>query len=151
MLIFMSIAHVVFFILTQIPFHLYAIGGCCIHWMGDVRTPILLWSSVYFGIGFYAYCLTSPYFRNKFISTVYRCLHREDPMIIRRNAISQRFPHWSMASNFLVDCSAIILLLYSVEAWQTECSPSRVLMSLVKYSIMFIPNCENHRTDAHVS
>ena len=93
MLIFITISNVVVFILTQIPFHLYTIMVRYIHWIGDIRTPILLWSSVYFGIGFYVYCLTSTYFRAKFILKVHRCLHRENPTVVRRNTISQRFPH----------------------------------------------------------
>ena len=93
MLIFMTISNVIVFFLTQIPFHLYAITVPYIHWVGDIRAPILLWSSLYFGIGFYVYCLTSPYFRARFVSKIEKCFNREDRTAIRRNTVSQRFPH----------------------------------------------------------
>ena len=92
MLIFLTIANVVAFIVTQIPFHLFTTLVGYQPSMDDFRTPILLWSSVYFGIGFYIYCLTSPYFRSKFLSTIFDYFHLENRNSLRRNTISHRFP-----------------------------------------------------------
>ncbi len=92
MLIFLTVSNVLAFIITQIPFHIYTTIVRYTESIDHVRTPILLWSSVYFGIGFYIYCLTSPYFRSKFMSTIYRCLKKDDLIRIRRNTISQRIP-----------------------------------------------------------
>ena len=92
MLIFLTISNVVAFILTQVPFHVYTTIVGYQTSAVDIRTPMLLWSSVYFGIGFYIYCLTSPYFRAKFLSTIYWYFHRENPNLLRRNTISHRFP-----------------------------------------------------------
>ena len=93
MLIFMTISNVLVFIITQVPFHVYT---TIVHYkktIDHIRTPILLWSSLYFGIGFYIYCLASRYFRSKFISTIRQCLYKEDSMQIRRNTISPRVPN----------------------------------------------------------
>ena len=90
MLIFLTIGNVLVFILTQVPFHLYSVAVRSIRSIESWRTPILLWSSLYFGIGFYIYCLTSPYFRSKFVSIIRGCLQRDDRTMIRRNTISQR-------------------------------------------------------------
>ncbi len=91
MLIFITIANVLSFIITQIPFHIYATVVRYEESIYYMRTAMLLWSSLYFGIGFYIYCLTSPYFRSKFILTMYSILKREEPINhIRRNTILQQ-------------------------------------------------------------
>ncbi|CAM4966437.1 unnamed protein product [Rotaria socialis] len=90
MLLFIAISNVLAFVITQVPFHLYTTMVRYRHCIDHVRTPILLWSSLYFGIGFYIYCLTSHYFRSKFILTIYWLLKKEELTIIRRNTISQR-------------------------------------------------------------
>ena len=92
MLIFLTIANVVTFVVTQVPFHLYTTLIDYRNSAEDIRTPMLLWSSLYFGIGFYIYCLTSPYFRAKFLSTIYDYFHHERRSSLRRNTISHRFP-----------------------------------------------------------
>jgi hypothetical protein len=88
MLIFITISNVLAFIVTQIPFHIYTTIVSYQHTIDHIRTPILLWSSLYFGIGFYIYCLTSKYFRSKFMLTIRWCLKREDRMNMQRNTIS---------------------------------------------------------------
>ncbi|CAF4110838.1 unnamed protein product [Rotaria sp. Silwood2] len=93
MLLFIAISNVLVFIITQIPFHMYASIVRYKRSIDHVRTPMLLWSSLYFGIGFYIYCLTSRYFRSKFISTVYKCLKKKNTTSIRQNTISQRVPN----------------------------------------------------------
>jgi hypothetical protein len=93
MLIFLTVSNVLAFIITQIPFHIYTTILRYTESIDHVRTPILLWSSLYFGIGFYVYCLTSPYFRSKFMSTIYRCLRKDDFISVRKNTISQRIPN----------------------------------------------------------
>jgi hypothetical protein len=81
MLYYMMIANVSIFIITQIPFHIYS----CIKnnliglepFTGTlIRAILLIWSSLYFGIGFYFYCLASPLFRQKFtkiFKKIFRC------------------------------------------------------------------------------
>ncbi|UJR14642.1 hypothetical protein I4U23_001635 [Adineta vaga] len=89
MLIFITISNVSAFVITQIPFHIYA---TIVHYkpsIDDIRTPMLLWSSLYFGIGFYIYCLTSRYFRSKFMLTVHFCLKKENQIRIHQQTISQ--------------------------------------------------------------
>ncbi|CAF1441995.1 unnamed protein product [Rotaria sp. Silwood1] len=93
MLLFIAMSNVLAFIITQIPFHIYTI---IVHYKPSivyVRTIMLLWSSLYFGIGFYVYSLTSSYFRSKFTSTIYMCLKKKNTIIIRQNTISQRVPN----------------------------------------------------------
>jgi hypothetical protein len=70
MLFLMMLTNVLTFIITQFPFHIYTI----IQFMYSIvdaldnlliRGLLLIWSSMYFGIGFYLYCLASPLFREK--------------------------------------------------------------------------------------
>ena len=75
MLFYMMIANVSLFLVTQVPFHIYS----CVRTNLSVTNPfvalllraiLLTWSSLYFGIAFYFYCLASPLFRKKFIKIV---------------------------------------------------------------------------------
>ena len=73
MLLYMMICNILTFILTQIPFHLYSVAEVYRNVFSDetdtlIYGMILIWSSVYFGIAFYLYCLTSPLFRRKFLN-----------------------------------------------------------------------------------
>ncbi len=72
MLLYMMLANVCTFIITQIPFNTYTIARSYYQSLDAsthsfVRTLLLIWSAVYFGVVFYLYCLTSPLFREKFI------------------------------------------------------------------------------------
>jgi hypothetical protein len=72
MLIYMMVANVLTFIITQIPFHTYMVIQVYIdrfdpYTQSLIYTMLLIWSSIYFGIAFYLYCLASPLFRRKFI------------------------------------------------------------------------------------
>jgi len=94
MLMFITISNVLVFIITQIPFHIYATIVRYRHSIDHLRTSMLLWSSLYFGIGFYIYCLASSYFRSKFILTIHWCLKKQEPINnIPRYSISQRIPY----------------------------------------------------------
>ncbi|CAF3101327.1 unnamed protein product [Rotaria sp. Silwood2] len=71
MLFYMMLTSVGTFIVTQIPFNIYTLVRAnyetfdlYTHLL--VRALLLIWSSIYFGIGFYLYCLGSPLFREKF-------------------------------------------------------------------------------------
>ena len=68
----MMLVNVETFIVTQIPFHVYTLvqvlyGAFDEYTHLVVRAMLLIWSSIYFGVGFYLYCLTSPLFRDKFL------------------------------------------------------------------------------------
>ncbi len=72
MLYYMMVANVTLFIITQIPFHIYScirnsLNGLDTFTASLIRAILLIWSSLYFGIAFYFYCLGSPLFRQKFI------------------------------------------------------------------------------------
>jgi len=75
MLVYMMIANVGVFLVTQIPFHIYS----CISYkpigldkftIELLRALFLVWSSLYFSLAFYFYCLASPLFRHKFIRII---------------------------------------------------------------------------------
>jgi len=75
MLYYMMIANVGLFVITQIPFHIYSciknnLNGLDTFTASLIRAILLIWSSLYFGIAFYFYCLASPLFRQKFIKIV---------------------------------------------------------------------------------
>ena len=72
MLFYMMLANVGTFVATQIPFHVYTLVrsynptlDAFTHSL--VRAILLTWSSIYFGVAFYVYCLASPLFRQKFL------------------------------------------------------------------------------------
>ncbi|CAF0744763.1 unnamed protein product [Adineta ricciae] len=72
MLLYMMIANIFTFIITQIPFHVYTVMHIYMIQLDTyvhslIYALLLIWSSVYFGIAFYLYCLASPLFRRKFI------------------------------------------------------------------------------------
>jgi uncharacterized integral membrane protein len=72
MLFFMMLANVGTFIITQIPFHVYTVVRTYYNVLDTftnslVRALLLIWSSIYFGVAFYFYCLASPLFREKFV------------------------------------------------------------------------------------
>lgn len=63
------------FVLTQIPFHLYTVIVVYNRSLNAmtyslVRAIFLICSSIYFGIGFYAYCLATPLFRELSIQII---------------------------------------------------------------------------------
>lgn len=84
MLFRMMVANVTTFVITQLPFHVYCITEIS-YFPSDyflyasIRTILLIWSSVFFGIAFYLYCLTSPFYRQQFIKIfkrIFRCIRR---------------------------------------------------------------------------
>jgi hypothetical protein len=77
MLFYMMIANVSIFLITQIPFHIYScisnkLSGLNAFTLSLIRAMLLIWSSLYFGLAFYFYCLASPLFRHKFIKIIKR-------------------------------------------------------------------------------
>ena len=77
MLFYMMLANVSLFLLTQIPFHLYTCLQSYVLKLDGltaalVRAMLLIWSSLYFGVAFYFYCLASPLFRQKFTKIIKR-------------------------------------------------------------------------------
>ena len=79
MLVYMLVSNILTFILTQIPFHIYSIIRYHIETFDDethalIQAFLLIWSSIYFGIAFYLYCLASTLFRKKFIRIMKRIL-----------------------------------------------------------------------------
>jgi hypothetical protein len=69
MLFYVILVNVGTFIITQILFHIYATVRSynlafdrLTHIL--LRAMLLIWSSIYFGIGFYVHCLASPLFRD---------------------------------------------------------------------------------------
>ncbi|CAF1296256.1 unnamed protein product [Adineta steineri] len=82
MLFYMMLANAVTFITTQVPYHLFIcvrnnVPGLPSNTSSFIRAVLLIWSSLYFGIAFYFYCLASPLFRQKFIKMLKKavCLH----------------------------------------------------------------------------
>ena len=72
MLFYMMLSNVCTFVITQIPFHIYTTVRVYYPALDPfthslVRALLLIWSSIYFGVAFYLYCLASPLFREKFI------------------------------------------------------------------------------------
>ncbi|CAF1244693.1 unnamed protein product [Adineta steineri] len=71
MLFYMMLANAITFITTQVPFHLFMcirnnLTGLDSNTLSFIRAVLLIWSSLYFGIAFYFYCLAAPLFRQKF-------------------------------------------------------------------------------------
>ena len=80
MLLLMVLANVVAYTVTQIPFNVYTLyygfgNSDNFQWYSLIRVLLLIWSSVYFGIGFYLFCLTSPSFRNRFLAKIKQLRH----------------------------------------------------------------------------
>jgi len=88
MLFYMMLTSVGTFIITQIPFHIYTLvqAKYLIYDVSTnslIRAILLIWSSIYFGIGFYLYCLAAPLFREKFILMIQKlknCIRGHRPM-----------------------------------------------------------------------
>lgn len=94
MLMFIAVSNVLAFLITQIPFHIYTTVVRYKKSIDHIRTLMLLWSSLYFGVGFYIYSLISPYFRSKFIATVNDCFKKKGSIDnVQRTTISQHVPH----------------------------------------------------------
>ena len=74
MLFLMVLANVIAYIITQIPFNVYTlyygyeISDYTIYSL--IRAFLLMWSSIYFGVGFYLFCITSAQFRKQFITRI---------------------------------------------------------------------------------
>ncbi|CAF1536000.1 unnamed protein product [Adineta steineri] len=92
MLFYMMLANAITFITTQVPYHLFlcvkgSVKGLDSNTSTFIRAVLLIWSSVYFGIAFYFYCLASPLFRQKFIKMLKKaiCLQRISESITNRS------------------------------------------------------------------
>lgn len=88
MLFYMMLANVGTFIITQIPFHIYTMARTYSPTLDSlthslVRAILLIWSSIYFGVAFYVYCLAAPLFREKFVLLSQRFFQMIKPRIIR--------------------------------------------------------------------
>jgi hypothetical protein len=73
MLLLMVIANIIAYIVTQIPFNTYTVyygydTGNDYTSYSIIRSFLLMWSSVYFGVGFYLFCIASPQFRKQFLT-----------------------------------------------------------------------------------
>jgi hypothetical protein len=83
MLFLMVLANVMAYIITQIPFNIYTLyygyeASDDYTLYSLMRAFLLMWSSVYFGIGFYLFYIASPEFRKEFrtkIKTLCICYH----------------------------------------------------------------------------
>lgn len=80
MLLLMVLTNVVAFTVTQIPFNIYTLyygfgNSDDFQLYSLMRVLLLIWSSVYFGSGFYLFCLTSPSFRNRFLAKIKQLRH----------------------------------------------------------------------------
>lgn len=84
MLLLMLLANVTAYILTQIPFNIYTLyygyrSSDDYTSYSVTRAFLLMWGSVYFGIGFYLFSITSAHFRRHFrkqIRTLFSCCRR---------------------------------------------------------------------------
>ena len=70
MIFYMMVANVSTLFLTQTPFHIDQIRNNYWNVLDPIvnrllRSFLLIWSSLYFGIAFYLYCLSAPLFRQK--------------------------------------------------------------------------------------
>ncbi|CAF0729731.1 unnamed protein product [Rotaria sp. Silwood1] len=75
MLLLMVLANVIAYIITQIPFSIYTLyygyeALDSFTFYALMRAFLLMWSSVYFGIGFYLFCITSSQFRKQFLRKI---------------------------------------------------------------------------------
>lgn len=81
MILYMMMVNVSTLLVTLLPFQLYLIirtyGNTSSAYVNKlIRSFMLIWSSIYFGIGFYIYCLAVPLFRRrviKIIKTIFKC------------------------------------------------------------------------------
>ncbi|CAF1214524.1 unnamed protein product [Adineta ricciae] len=75
MLFYMMFANVLTFLISQVPLHTFmwirnSLAGYDDFTLSFIRTVLLIWSSLYFGVAFYFYCLASPLFREKFVKII---------------------------------------------------------------------------------
>jgi hypothetical protein len=75
MLLLMVLANVCTYIITQIPFNTYAIyygyeTSNNYSSYSIIRAFLLMWSSIYFGVGFYLFSIASPQFRKQFLTKI---------------------------------------------------------------------------------
>ena len=80
MLLLMVLANVVAYTVTQLPFNIYTLyygfgTSADFQLYSLMRVLLLIWSSIYFGIGFYLFCLTSSPFRKRFITKIQQLRH----------------------------------------------------------------------------
>ena len=75
MLLLMVLANVAAYTITQIPFNIYTLyygyetsDDYTIYAL--LRAFLLTWSAIYFGIGFYLFCVAAPQFRKQFITKI---------------------------------------------------------------------------------
>ena len=71
----MVVTNVVAFIVTQNPFHIYTLYygyqlNTDFSTYSLTRAFLLMWGSIYFGIGFYLFCITSVQFRKQFFTKI---------------------------------------------------------------------------------
>ncbi|CAF1080273.1 unnamed protein product [Adineta ricciae] len=79
LLLRMMIINVCAFVITQVPFHIYTIVRTYNRDLGQVdallvRTMLLVWQSIYFGIGSYFHCIASSIFRKAFCEIIRKIL-----------------------------------------------------------------------------
>ncbi|CAF0744777.1 unnamed protein product [Adineta ricciae] len=79
LLLHMMIINVCAFVITQVPFHIYTIVRTYSRDLGLVdallvRTMLLVWQSIYFGIGSYFHCIASSLFRKAFREIIKKIL-----------------------------------------------------------------------------
>ncbi|CAF3248366.1 unnamed protein product [Rotaria socialis] len=75
MLLLMVFTNIISYIITQTPFNIYTVyygseASDSYKAYALMRAFLLLWSSIYFGIGFYAYFITATQFRKQFFSNM---------------------------------------------------------------------------------
>jgi hypothetical protein len=92
MILYMMLTNVLALFLTQTPFHIDQIRNNYFNPLSTfvnrlLRSFLLIWSSLYFGIGFYLYCLSAPLFRRKCRSFL-SC--RRETNRSSRNVVSRR-------------------------------------------------------------
>ncbi|CAF2492536.1 unnamed protein product [Rotaria sp. Silwood2] len=75
MLLLMVLLNVIAYIVTQIPFSIYTLyygyeGLDNFTFYALMRAFLLVWSSAYFGIGFYLFCIASSQFRKQLLTKI---------------------------------------------------------------------------------
>ncbi|CAF0755928.1 unnamed protein product [Didymodactylos carnosus] len=98
MMVVIMISNVLTFFVTQVPFHIVAlVNAYGTHYFPTyfsrrmnyiLRALVLMLSSLYFGIGFYLYWISSPLFRKKFTNTIKIIIRKTfsiNTWIVRKN------------------------------------------------------------------
>lgn len=85
-LLLMVVINVIAYLITQIPFNIYSVyygyettSDNASHLL--TRSYLLMWSSIYFGVGFYLFCLASQQFRKQFLLKVKTVVLHRQPQI----------------------------------------------------------------------